>query len=1119
MYKRLICLISFVLVLALTGSASADLVAHWSLDNDATDSVGSLDWTLNAGAGYSTDAKEGSHSLSLDGTGAYLSQTAVGPLLVEFSTKTVALWFKTDSASGTGVIFDEGGTTRGLTIRASDGNVEAAVRENSTQATVSSSFAPGVWTHVAATFDNGLFKLYVQGAEQDSVTAPFTLATQHSNTSGLGARAGQDAFGGTALGDYFGGLIDDVRMYDNALSAGEIAEFAGGYPQSYNPTPGDGAIYASTWANLAWTGGTFAVSHDVYFGTTLNDVNDGAEGTFVGNTASTFQIVGFPGFPVAEGLAPGTTYYWRVDEVNDADPNSPWKGDVWSFAVPPRAAYNLVPADRAKFQVPDLTLSWTGGFDAKLHHVYFGENAAAVEAGGATYKGPVAETTYTPGTLELDKVYYWRIDEFDGVATHKGDVSSFQIRPSIPVTDPDLIVWWRLDEGQGSTVLDWSGHGNDATFTGEPQWAEGFDGSALNIDGAGQSVIATFTEETWSAYTLALWAKADVLWQSNNSSISATHTTTANGFQISFDTANSYQYHASNIDFVMGPASTSWIHLALSYDGTMTSAYYDGNLVGTFMQEAIDVVADKFAIGVNRAADNWFDGVVDDFRVYGKALTQEEVQLVMRIDPLLAWNASPTNGSTPDIDAATPLTWSPGDGASRHEVYFGADEDAVDSADSSDAAGIYRGSQNGASFTPAEGVEWGGGPYYWRVDENNNNGTVTKGRVWSFTVADFVLVDDFESYTDNDADNEAIWQHWIDGFGVPANGAQAGYLLPPYAEPTIINGGGQSMPLAYDNRAGVRNSEAELALTAPRDWTRHGVQVLSLWFRGYAETVSSFTEGPAGSFTMTTRSGNAWGTSDQINYVFKQLTGAGSISLKVESITNTAADAKAGVMIRETLDPDSKHAFTFFRPDGGVRFNRRLNVGDVTANSVENGFSLPRWVKLERDASGRSIASHSADGNIWVPVNDMTNGSFDTVGMNSSVYIGFALAGNNIDEVCEFKFSDVQVTGAVAGQWQQQDVGVLANAPEPLYVALSNSNGTSGVVVNGDANASVTDVWTEWLIDLSEFANQGVNLSNVGKIAIGLGATGDANATGGSGTMFIDDIRLLRPAPQQTPTN
>ena len=102
-------------------------------------------------------------------------------------------------------------------------------------------------------------------------------------------------------------------------------------------------------------------------------------------------------------------------------------------------------------------------------------------------------------------------------------------------------------------------------------------------------------------------------------------------------------------------------------------------------------------------------------------------------------------------------------------------------------------------------------------------------------------------------------------------------------------------------------------------------------------------------------------------------------------------------------------------------------------------------------------------------------------------------------------------------QWTNQDIGTLANAAEPIYVLLSNANGTAAVVVNDDANAAVTDVWTEWLIDLQLFADQGVNLSNVDKIAIGLGATGDANATGGSGMLFIDDIRLLRPAPEQQP--
>ena len=225
MSKKLICVTSFVVVLTLFGSASADLVAHWSFDNDATDSVGSLDWTLNGGAGYSTDAMEGSHSLQVGGSaGDYASQTSAGTLNDAFSTKTVALWFKADSTSGTQVLYDEGGTTRGLTIRINDGNIEGAVREASTQATVSMPFSVTDWTHVALTFDNGSFKLYVHGVEQDSVTASFTTPGAHSNNAGLGGRTGQDAFGGTSTGDYFSGLIDDVRIYDRVLQ-GEHGKF------------------------------------------------------------------------------------------------------------------------------------------------------------------------------------------------------------------------------------------------------------------------------------------------------------------------------------------------------------------------------------------------------------------------------------------------------------------------------------------------------------------------------------------------------------------------------------------------------------------------------------------------------------------------------------------------------------------------------------------------------------------------------------------------------------------------------------------------------------------------------------------------------------------------------
>jgi len=103
--------------------------------------------------------------------------------------------------------------------------------------------------------------------------------------------------------------------------------------KAYNPNPADRAIHQDTWVALSWTPGAYAASHDVYFGDNFAAVNEGAGDTFQGNQTLSSLILGFPGFSYPDGLVPGTTYYWRVDEVDDVEPESPWKGDVWSFTT------------------------------------------------------------------------------------------------------------------------------------------------------------------------------------------------------------------------------------------------------------------------------------------------------------------------------------------------------------------------------------------------------------------------------------------------------------------------------------------------------------------------------------------------------------------------------------------------------------------------------------------------------------------------------------------------------------------------------------------------------------------------------------------------------------------
>jgi len=502
------------------------------------------------------------------------------------------------------------------------------VFNNTGWSTIDADTTLGEWHHVVATYDgvSGELQLYQDGAL--AATGNGGVMLQEDKPLFIGAQSRDTGPGGS-----FEGSIDEVGYFNTILTLEDIEmimnngliSITGGIAVATRPQPADGAITEDTWVNLSWRPGDFAVSNDVYIGDNFDAVNEGAEGTFIGNQTANFVVVGFPGFPFPDGLVPGTTYYWRIDEVNEADPNSPWKGDVWSFTIPPKTAYFPDPADSAESVDVDVRLSWTEGFGSKLHTVYFGDSFDDVNnaSGGL----PQGSTDYTPGTLRMAKTYYWRVDEFDGTDTFKGDVWSF------------------ITEGA-----------------------------------------------------------------------------------------------------------------------------------------------------------------------------------VMALDP--------TNGSV-GITQTPILTWTPGVFGATHEIYFGTDQEAVKNADTSSPE--YQGSGNlgSESYDPGQ-LEWNT-TYYWRIDEANNANADSPwmGPVWTFITANFLIIDDFESYNDLDPADPAskrIFTVWIDGYDDPTNGSLVGYDNPPFAEQTVVHGGNQSMPFAYDNAVGT--SEATLTLTSNRDWTVNGINRLTIWYRG-----------------------------------------------------------------------------------------------------------------------------------------------------------------------------------------------------------------------------------------------------------------------------------------------
>ncbi len=542
-----------------------------------------------------------------------------------------------------------------------------------------------------------------------------------------------------------------------------------------DPAPADGAVHVDTWANLAWTPGETAASHDVYFGENFDDVDAGAEGTFYGNQTSPSFIVGFPGFAVPDGLVLGMTYYWRIDEV-EADGTTIYKGDVWSFTVPPKTAYNPSPLDNGKWVDLNPSLSWRPGSDARLHYVYFGDDFDDVN--NASGSLPQTTTTYTPGTLEMGKTYYWRVDEFDAVETYKGDVWSFT-----------------TTDGSGGIKGQYF---NNTNLSGIPlltridpnvnfNWGVDSPGEPISVDG-------------WSARWTA---------------------------DLEIDIADTFTFSVNSQD-----GTRLWIDDKLVID--MWVAWV------TTKYASLPMYLEK---GIHSLRLEFFDsgepgGPGEVFAVqqlyWSTPTMAEQIIPAGPLQPPLRANTSnPPNGSV-DVKQTAILTWNAGDAAASHEVYFGTDADTVKNADTGSPE--YKGSRNlgSESYDPGQ-LEWDTA-YYWRVDEVNENNPDSPwtGALWSFTTANFLIVDDMESYNDLNPDepgSNRIYLAWVDGFDNPAiNGSTVGHLDPPFAEQTIVHSGNQSMPFAYDNAVG--KSEATLTLTDTRDWTVNGVDTLGIWYIG-----------------------------------------------------------------------------------------------------------------------------------------------------------------------------------------------------------------------------------------------------------------------------------------------
>ena len=483
-----------VLVLGLAGHASADLVGYWPLDGDATDLSGYGNHGIISGNVAPTVDRFGNPAGAMSFAGGSGDRIDVGdpPEFQITGAMTLAAWVYLDSTSSVHgsrnsriIAKMDGGGRRSWSLNiektvagvpfpgtlqvASDGNTVISLNDTET-------LPLDQWLHAAGVYRPGqAMELYLNG-ELQAVKTTGVPASQHSDNSTSVFIGNRPACGD--CGWY--GALDEVRIYNEALSQGEIKRIMGVFAAT-NPNPEDGALHVEPSGVLSWDAPASATSplYDVYLGTDAN---------FTGETPVSAGQAGISYAPSPD-LQFATTYYWRIN-VNDG--GQMYEGPVWSFTTQGLAS-DPGPADGATLVDSDDTkLTWTGDGAAVSYDIYLGTSKSAVasasrlagdlngdgpvdyldlkafseqwlsspgnpsaESDGDDYidfgdyatfaddwlrppdpvfKGNQADTTFDPGTMDGGRTYYWRIDEVNGAepdSPWKGDVWSFTTRPGV----------------------------------------------------------------------------------------------------------------------------------------------------------------------------------------------------------------------------------------------------------------------------------------------------------------------------------------------------------------------------------------------------------------------------------------------------------------------------------------------------------------------------------------------------------------------------------------------------------------------------------------------------------------------------------------------------------------
>ncbi len=306
--------------------------ASWLFNNNVNDETGSSNTlTRNGNPPYSTDRKEGSHSVSFNGSSQYMelgfSSSGRFPS-DEFTKRTVGLWIKPASNNISGsnkIIFEFGGNSGGLALRFNSGALQAGIANGSNRVTASrsnltsqSAWNTNGWNHVAVVFDGDRLRLYVNAQEVANANPSYSSVPSSSSVSRIGYTNSSNAFNSSTSSAYYSGLMDNFVILDEALNSDGIEalmthSYGAATTNALPPLPGvptalNATAVSPSKIQLTWNDNS---NNEQYFQIERSVTN-----------SNSFRLLAeVPGSALATGtyldsnLFSNTNYYYRVRAV------------------------------------------------------------------------------------------------------------------------------------------------------------------------------------------------------------------------------------------------------------------------------------------------------------------------------------------------------------------------------------------------------------------------------------------------------------------------------------------------------------------------------------------------------------------------------------------------------------------------------------------------------------------------------------------------------------------------------------------------------------------------------------------------------------------------------------